>query len=75
MLGDVHMPSTIYKPSTIPKSQLDHITTEPIMKVIRIKEYNEKIRALNKSDIQISFSKRVKALQNVINDVFSICYM
>ena len=60
MLRDVHVPSTIYKPSMIPKGQLDHITTEPIMKLIGIKEYNENTGAIDKSDVQIIFSKRAQ---------------
>ena len=57
MVGDIHVPSTIYKLSMIPKSQLDHITTEPIMKLICIKEYNENTEVINKLDVQISFLK------------------
>ena len=60
MLGNVHVPSTIYEPSMITKSQLDHITSEPIMKLICIKEYNENTGAIKKSDVQITFSGRVK---------------
>ena len=44
----------------MPKGQLDHITTEPVMKLICIKEYNENTEAIEKLDLQITFSERVQ---------------
>ena len=60
MLRDVHEPSTIYETTMVPKGQLDHIATQSIMKPTCIKEYNENIGAIEKSDVQISFSKRAR---------------
>src|SRR4051812_36173801 len=57
---DVHMLSTIHELSMISTRKLDHITNEPIMKPICIKEYNENMGAIDKSDTQISFLECVR---------------
>ena len=62
MLGTVHMLSTIYEPSMVPTSKLGHITNEPIMKPICIEGYNENMGAVNKSDMQFSFSEYVQKI-------------
>ena len=57
---DVHMLSTIHETNMVPTGKIDHITKNPRMKPICIKEYNENMGAIDKSDMQISFSECIR---------------
>jgi hypothetical protein len=57
---DVHMLSTIHETNMVPTGKIDHITKNPRMKPICIKEYNENMGAIDKSDMQFSFSECIR---------------
>lgn len=57
---DVHMLSTIHVPDMIPTNKIDHTTNKPIAKPICIKDYNENMGLVDKSDMQISFSECIR---------------
>src|ERR1700722_8913503 len=50
---------SIYQIWCLPRNKIDHATNKPIAKPLCIKDYNENMGLVDKSDIQISFSESV----------------
>ena len=63
---DVHMLSTIHEINMVPTDKIDHITKNPRMKSICIKEYNENMGTIDKSNMQISFSECIRKSNKVV---------
>jgi hypothetical protein len=57
---DVHMLSTIHVPDMVLTNKIDRVTNKPIAKPLCIKDYNENMGLVDKSDMQISFSECVR---------------
>ncbi|CAF1034879.1 unnamed protein product [Didymodactylos carnosus] len=57
---DVHMLSTIHVPDMVLTNKIDRVTNKPIAKPLCIKDYNDNMGLVDKSDMQISFSECVR---------------
>ena len=72
---EVTMLSTIHEPKMINSGKIDYTTGEQIQKPISVKDYNENMGAVDRSDMQISYVECVRKTVKWYRKLFSIYWI